>query len=383
MGDAAARRGATRIAAELVRLVRARAATNAVVPRSIEDVDAGWLGGALHSPVDTVSTADVAAGTSVRGRLLLTGKDVPFSIFVKIAPARTGPRLVSNLADLAANECLFYRAVQPTVAVESPRPFFAVEDPRTKGFAIGLEDLRLRGCRFGQLEEPVAPDQAAAVLRALAQLHGAFWQSPRLSTDLAAVITNSSDPNASLVRGSLRLALRRLRRRQPSLVPPAGAFIGEHQREIVESLETATPTLLHGDPHLGNIYFDGDRAGLLDWQVLRQGDALRDVAYFLVLSLDPAVRRQHADELLERYRADLVAHGGPALDQAVAVEGYRSQAAYAYIAAVFTVGAGGLQPDRVALVGLQRAAAALQDLGTESALRRRLHEGRANASPSG
>jgi aminoglycoside phosphotransferase (APT) family kinase protein len=137
---------------------------------------------------------------------------------------------------------------------------------------------------------------------------------------------------------------------------------------VIARLDTGEHTVLHGDPHPGNCYFVDGRAGLLDWQVLRRGDPLRDVAYHVVIGLDPDTRRTSERDLLDHYRAALAGHGGPELSADEAWAGYRRMAAAPYVAAAFTVGLTGLQRDDIAKAGLRRAAAAIVDLGTADAL---------------
>lgn len=128
--------------------------------------------------------------------------------------------------------------------------------------------------------------------------------------------------------------------------------------------------MLHRDPHPGNVYLRGDRVGLLDWQAVRRGNPQRDATYFLVLSLPADVRRRHERELLDHYRAELAAAGGPARTADQAWHEHRRMAAYAYLAVVFTFGLGGLQGADVADVGLRRAAEAVADLETARILAR-------------
>ena len=57
-------------------------------------------------------------------------------------------------------------------------------------------------------------------------------------------------------------------------------------------------TLVHGDPHLGNLFVDsanGDRTGFLDWAMIARAPGIRDVAYVLAeLDADRAPARARA-----------------------------------------------------------------------------------------
>ncbi len=130
--------------------------------------------------------------------------------------------------------------------------------------------------------------------------------------------------------------------------------------------------MLHGDPHPGNLFLldapGSPSVGLLDWQCVRRGTGLRDVAYALVLGLPTALRRAHERELLAHYRAEVARHRVPLLPADAVWESYRRMVAYPYVAATFTSGLGGLQGGEIADEGLRRAAAAVVDLGTVAAV---------------
>jgi len=74
-------------------------------------------------------------------------------------------------------------------------------------------------------------------------------------------------------------------------------------------------TIVHGDARIGNVMFRADASGaptrplLIDWQSPHWGLATYDLAYFITLSLRPATRDAHEDELIHLYHAELGANG--------------------------------------------------------------------------
>jgi aminoglycoside phosphotransferase (APT) family kinase protein len=89
------------------------------------------------------------------------------------------------------------------------------------------------------------------------------------------------------------------------------------------------PCLLHGDPHLGNLYFDADgTAGMLDWQTAYKGPWAHDVAYFIASALDVLDRRDWERPLLRHYLDQLRTRGvaPPSFDEAW--DGYCCQMVY-------------------------------------------------------
>ncbi|NLE79564.1 MAG: phosphotransferase, partial [Rhodococcus sp.] len=143
-------------------------------------------------------------------------------------------------------------------------------------------------------------------------------------------------------------------------------------RAVAHVIDRPPYTVMHGDAHPGNVYFRNGEAGLLDWQAVRRGHPGRELAYTLVTSMTPVDRRATQDDLLDVYRNALAAHGGPELDRDELWNRYRQGALYAYVAALITAGMGGMQAEDIALAGLRRAVAALEDLDTVALLTRSL-----------
>jgi hypothetical protein len=233
---------------------------------------------------------------------------------------------------------------------------------------ILLEDLAERGCRFTTIDEPLTLGEVRSVVRNLARFHAAFWESPRFEGDLAWVKSRHNNPH----RGADRLlsarandpAIARHRDVLPRVVQRNAHRINE-QRELLEDYWSEGPlTLIHGDSHVGNMYFDGDEAGLLDWQMPQRCQGIRDVGYFLVNSLDTGMRRAHQDELIDLYIATLSANGVPPghVEREDIWRRYRGHALYVWIASSVTAATPGLQPGAVARRAMQRTGDALEDL---------------------
>ena len=129
---------------------------------------------------------------------------------------------------------------------------------------------------------------------------------------------------------------------------------------------------MHGDAHPGNVYFRNGAAGLLDWQAVRRGHPSRELAYTLITSMTTADRQVSERELLDEYRRVLAGVGGPELDRDELWDRYRQGALYAYVARLITAGMGGMQAADIAMEGVRRGVAALEDLDTVSFLEKSL-----------
>ena len=79
----------------------------------------------------------------------------------------------------------------------------------------------------------------------------------------------------------------------------------ERPREVAAVLGSGTPTLVHGDAHLGNLFVDdadGGRPGFFDWAMVWRAGGLRDVAYVLGNSIPTDVRREGEREWIAALR---------------------------------------------------------------------------------
>jgi hypothetical protein len=342
------------------------------LPRDLGDVTAIRLASLLGADVQAVEVIGRNSGTTTRARLRVTGDNrlVPPTLFLKLAPSEKKTRLFVNLMGLGRQEVAFYRDVRPTVPVAAPRCYAARFEAALGRFVLVLEDLEARGCRFGDITKPCSPDDAHAVVTALARMHAAFWESPRFAGDLRWVHSQAEDPNAGLVARLIKRSLIQVDRDHGDIVPDdvrrEGRSMAERRPELDARLGRGPLTLLHGDTHIGNMAFDGAEPLFFDWQVLRRGPGMRDIAYFMVTSLPVETRRANEEHLVRSYVRALVA-GGVELGFDDAWQRYRLHAIDPWIASVVTVAAGGLQAADIARLGLERSVAALQDLETFAA----------------
>ncbi|OBG64681.1 phosphotransferase [Mycobacterium sp. E735] len=352
-----------------------RVATDAVVggrvglPRRAQDIDAAVLSRIMGTAVRSVRLLGSDAGTSARARLVLTGKNVPDSVFVKLAATTAATRLMGELGRLGHTEVRFYRHLAPQV-VGAPYSYGSAFDSWTGRYLVVLEDLPVESCEFPDTLHPLSPDQASLIVELLADLHATFWE--RLPRDgrgpLGWLYTPSGDVTSLLTGSLMHASIKRLADRTEIPVEN-GRFIADNYRAVAALIDTPPHTVMHGDAHPGNMYFHGGKAGLLDWQAVRRGHPSRELAYTLITSLDPEDRRATQRELLDDYRRALAAAGGPTLDRDDLWLRFRQAALYAYVAPLITAGMGGMQVEDVAMEGLRRGVVALDDLETVSALK--------------
>ncbi len=344
-----------------------RVATDAAVgrlralPGRVADLDAAALSRMLDRHVESVTVLGGDAGTSTRARLALTGPGLPASVFVKMSAETAPTRLMGELGRLAATEVRFYRELSPQLG-DVPVCHGGSFDTLTGRFVLVLEDLAADRCEFTDTLHPFTADRAALVVELLARLHATFWER------VPAWVYTASGDTTSLLTGPLAAAAARRLAGRTDIPVHNGTFINANYRAVARLIDVPPHTVMHGDAHPGNIYFRNGKAGLLDWQAVRRGHPARELSYTLITGMTTADRVDHQRELLEIYRHALGACGGPQLDGDELWHRYRQGALYAYVATLITAGMGGMQDEGIALEGLGRSVAALDDLDTVKTL---------------
>jgi hypothetical protein len=352
-----------------------------VFPRFITDVDAAWLTTVLRerhpgTVVDSAEHATARRGAGTKLFLHLTYRanpsGLPEHVVVKSGLLPRDPDAFAIAWEamtrrLNAAEARFYRDFAPATGMEVPACYHADVDEHTGRSAVIMEDLA--GCRFGAFDQPLDRDTAAAVLSDLARLHARYWADPILDGPALA------DPLVE-DQGLLHHFITEANWAEQMSRPRAAAIPDPlHDRNRVVTaihamwaLQFTPPlTALHGDPHIGNLYFRPDGTpGLLDWQAFSRGIWVTDVAYFTGGALTTEDRRAHERDLLRHYLAELAARGGPDLGFDTAWTAYRQRMFHGFMNILTPPDASQTEEYNATMGG--RFAAAITDLNSFGAL---------------
>ena len=322
-----------------------------------------WVHGVLADQfpgveVAAVEVGEVIGGTAGKMRLLLSYNDParsqPLPATVVVKGDLGHHTLAPHLREAYRRETRFYREWAPMLEINMPGCFGA-----ESGLLV-LEDLADRNVEFGRAGQPMSADRVARVLDLLASLHARWWASPDLDRleafpgGLSLAFTLVLDPShweACLTRPAARtIPADFLDRDRLERALRASWTLGAAERPRC---------LIHGDPHLGNLYFETDgRPGLVDWQFFMAGPWAHDVQFAIVTSLDIGDRQKHEGDLLAHYLDRLAGHGidPPSLDEAWTA--YRRSLVYGLL---WIANPEECQPDEVNTANVQRFAAAVSD----------------------
>jgi aminoglycoside phosphotransferase (APT) family kinase protein len=348
------------------------------IPEDLAAITPEWLSSALQgvepgARATKVEVVDAHSGTTGRARLAVTWEsgDLPGTVFVKLPPTEPLQRAMGVETGMGAREARFYRELAGEVPVRVPRPIGSWWSEDRRAYLMVTEDLEAAGCTFPSFESGADLAVVRSAVEGLARLHAAYWESPRFHGDLAWILPPMhSEMGPQLVAQGVA----QFGAEQPEAFHDMARIYTQHGAAFADLLASGPQTLMHGDPHLGNLFLDGKTVGFLDWACVCRGPGLRDVSYLLCASVDTELRRAEQEAILRHYLAvlaeELAAAGAPAPAFDEAWQAHRRFVAAGWVASVATFALGGaLQSVEVGRRAVARANAAVADLDSAALIR--------------
>ena len=289
---------------------------------SLENVSAEWLSGLLrnagHSDAKvlsfdhtTVGTGQVAKCVRFEMEVESSDLDIPKTLIGKFSSDNPVSRQTASEISLYRNEITFYREFQPGLSISTPKCYFAEIADNNSDFALVMSDMypaaqgnQLEGCSVELVRKAVSE---------LVGLHAPTWCNDEL---LINPLTEPSQANLDAEKKRYQTCI------EPFL-ERFGPTLSDRQVDILRQLGSSskplfTPeqrvyALTHGDYRLDNMLISPDRDDpvltVVDWQTIKSGNPLSDVAYFIASSLAPEVRKVVEQELVETYHRGLISAG--------------------------------------------------------------------------
>lgn len=291
------------------------------LPACPEEMTAGWLAEALHRRVFRADFTRIGVDESFTGgalhRLRLTPGDD--TLIAKFSPS--DPALRAAFARANRREVEFYTRLGCGLPV--PDCAFAGYDDHTGASVLLLQDLR--GHRAGSFITGLGQADMRAVVRSLAQIHARWWGSAAVDDLPGSDLVGEFDFAACW--SGYPAAVRRL---MPEAELPRdflafGDYVAANWRPIFTTLMDQGPlTVLHHDCHADNVMFaPRGQAIFLDWQIMARGRGVCDLAYALIGSMRPDLRRHCEDELVAFYHGELLRRGVTGYDRHTCQAEYR------------------------------------------------------------
>ncbi len=288
-----------------------------------DDLDAAWFTRCLrdngHGDVTVRELRREPIGTGQIGRcfryqftLSGAGRKTPSSLVAKFPSDDPQSRATGVQLRNYYREVNFYRELAGRLSLSLPRCYFAAIDGEGPEFALVLEDLapaqpgnQIEGCSVAVAQAAVkelvglqAPSWCDESLKQYDWLYDAGAEPGAMLALYAQLLGPFLDRYAALLEDDERNIIARVGESPecPLFEPPGQPFCLEHV-----------------DYRLDNMLIDdrGDppRVTVVDWQSVRIGKPLNDVAYFLGAGLEPARRREAERGIVQSYHQGLLAAG--------------------------------------------------------------------------
>ncbi|KAK3385463.1 kinase-like domain-containing protein [Podospora didyma] len=292
------------------------------LPAVPADLTPDWLGSKLGHKIKSLENTRSIWGTGSKLFYTITYDDDdddkptteerPTHVCIKGVFDPNMIEAVPWTVSLAQREADFFSKIAPGLKnMIFPKGLWSATSDK-QGLAV-MEDLTKTGCTF-------APEVAAYPyttvmngVEQLASLHADYWgqsqeDHPWIWNNYDPAVKYSSTAWDQVVRLPGRVEL------------PAHIADNTRRNEAVDRFfaerNPRFRTLLHGDPHIGNIYFTADGSiGFLDWSAFHFASCFHDIVYHMTTMLSIKDRRAHEMEILDHYLAALHRLGGPKLDR--------------------------------------------------------------------
>ncbi|MGZ8158546.1 MAG: phosphotransferase [Methylobacter sp.] len=329
--------------------------------------------GTVVANVEVVAV-DIGTTTRVCVAVEHNGPDtLPSRWFVKLPSLTWRARMITALPRLLQTEVRFYNELAAAVPLSKP-VCLAAQSRFGRGSTLVLADVAEFDGVPCAADDTLTFEQAALVIEQLACSHARFWNNVHLGSKYrwwAGPIRLLEDAlGTALAVPLMKRGLRQAGSHIPSALHAPAIHYARHRRAAMRFLSAAAQTLVHHDCHPGNLFWNKNRSkvGFLDWQLVRIGEGVSDVAYFLSTALSVETRRLYEAELLVKYAQTLADYGVADVDNTRLVQRYRAHLVYAFEAMVVTLAVGGMMNLDCNLELIRRTATAVEELDAFSAL---------------
>ena len=293
--------------------------TSHSIPANESEITPVWMrdallaGGKSDCPtIEEITIENIGAGVGMVGTILrchLTcqgdAAGLPASVVVKLPSPHQETLQTARRLRLYQREYRFYRDLASHAAIRGPALLYGDFDERDHRFVLVLEDLRDM-VSVDQIEG-ASEAQAITAVRAIARMHGQFWD--KVDVPPVAGFNETADPERHrlvqhVYQSCLPAAFDRFGHCFSDAMRGLAEEYGQRMVEHNDRLSSGSLTFSHGDFRLDNMFFGSDGTddfAVVDWQVCGVRSGLYDVAYFLSSSVDEEVRRKVERAAVEGY----------------------------------------------------------------------------------
>ncbi len=295
-----------------------------LIPMTVDEVDKDWLEKVLNAAGHKVELQDFSTTRTRRSGSSQVFCEVTYRVNDSGVANRFCIKscMEEDSAQLAAlgifeAEVTFYRDIAAAIALRTPMVYAIVWDDVRRINTLVMEDLAVHGARFGHIAGSLLDEaEAESLICGLAELHSRFWDAGHSNEpgvrDLDVGYAAGNWMHDLYARFDERYLAQMLGRPRTANYPPhirVARLLHSAFWTMASASGDGELCVIHGDPHIGNIFVVEGEAGLCDWQCIRRGRWEHDVAYMICSSLPIDLRRRIDRQLIALYCDRMGRHG--------------------------------------------------------------------------
>ena len=203
-------------------------------------------------------------------------------------------------------EVNFYNYLGSNSGIATPQCLYTELNKQSGNYLLLMEDMSK--CRVGDLSGKLEDVETA--LKHLAKFHAEWWNCNKLKKMPWGILFSlESGRNEGLFK-TFNDALLHVKEIYGNKIPETFYLVAHRLQDAEVSIfNDDSITLIHGDYHPGNIFFQSNNAGrfaVFDWQAVHNGCAGEDLARIITLGLTQQQRELHQNSLVKLYHKTLL-----------------------------------------------------------------------------
>ena len=297
------------------------------IPKSPNEITNEWLtdvqraSGRLEDTVvvnHSIKPLAIGIGSANIVRIILE-YDYPedsalSSMIAKFVSVNEKPH-ADELGDFSDREVVFYKHLGSNPGISIPQCLYAEMDEQSGDYLVLMEDMSK--CRVGDLSGKLEDVEIA--IKHLARFHAKWWNCGQLNKMPWGILFSSApEKNEGLFKTFID-SLLRVKEIYGNKIPETFWLVANLLQTVEVSIFNGDSlTLVHGDYHPGNIFFQSNNEGrfaVFDWEAVHNGCAGEDLARIITLGLTQEQRELYQESLVNLYHKTLL--GNVAIDYSI------------------------------------------------------------------
>jgi hypothetical protein len=227
------------------------------------------------------------------------------SMVAKFVSVRKKPN-ADKLKDFSEREIKFYQHLASSSGISTPHCFFAEIDKESGDYLLLMEDMSK--CRVGDLSGKLEDVEVA--IENLARFHAKWWNNEKLNEmPWGTLFSSKPVKNVGLFETFVD-SLLQIKEIYRNKIPETFRLVADRLQNIEVSIFTDDSlTLVHGDYHPGNIFFQSNNEGrfaVFDWEAVHNGCGGQDLVPITTLGLTQEQHELHQNSLVKLYHKTLL-----------------------------------------------------------------------------